>query len=469
MEINFEKIFKPVLIPSVIILALAMLTCPFLSKINLDAGYYVGAISGMHQGMLPYADIHFGHTPLYMLFLYPLRCWISDTYWLCVASAWVSALLLILSTALIAHITHEVTNNKTLAWGSLLCLPTMYVMGPGNIQLEPYFVFFGVAAIALIIHEQKNWWYVAGAGLCLGLSFLSKQYGLLFSAAVGMYLLFSSNSIGQKIGKVAVLVCSFLLPIIATLYILWGMGITPELLFEKLFLNGYGSVWKHAYILGVLFFIMRFAFLPALDIWIGIKHFRSYPALIAMAITGMAFTTLEFTFRTYEHYFIPMVPFVWILTAIGMNELWKQSQKGKNICYLALFATLEILIIHTSIVTTAVIARKPRRFYTHMEENLNKIDFNKVQKTFVWGTPAELYYIDERLVPSMVETYGYDISNPPDSIFMQRLQNADCFIGGTEECTPFLKKKPEIKKYLTDEFDEIETSGEVRIFVRKSE
>lgn len=467
IKTNIEKTIAPVIGTYTVLMIIAMfLTTPY-RLIDLDAGYYLGALGGMTHGLKPYTDIHFGHTPLYMLVLYPLRCLVEDTHLFCTLSAMVSELLLIATTALVADIIWQMTRHKIFTYGSLLYLPMVYLLGGGNAQLEPYYVFFGVAAIDLILRHERHIGYVILSGICLGCAFLSKQYGLLFSPAVGIYLLVCPGEWRKKIGEAATLVLSFFIPVALAIAVLVAWGIPLDRLYSELFLNGYSATTEHAYIKGWGMFILRLAFFPLLAFYAGIRHGKRYPALTAMAFTGILFGSMQFTFRAYDHYFIPMVPFLWILLAMEMEYVWNRSRTHRIVAAVITLLGVLTFIIHFSIYSVVHIRRLPHQFYEHMEANLRPIDFDRVRKTYVWGTPGELYLVDKRIIPTMTEICGYSIENTTDSIFLLRLEDADCFIGGTKEFTPFLAEKDEIRAYMQQHYDELPSHGDVRVFIKK--
>jgi 4-amino-4-deoxy-L-arabinose transferase-like glycosyltransferase len=182
-----------------------------------------------------------------------------------------------------------------------------------------FVVLFALPGTFLLLDKR-----FAGAGLCFGLAFLMKQHGVFF-ILFGAAWLFYIRAGWRALGRYAIAAA---LPYAFTCLMLWRAGVFPNFWFWTV-------TYARAYAMRVPFSI-------------GIGHFTSTvsdilvanPALWAMGAVGafLAIRTrkatfllifLFFSFLTTvpgllfrEHYFIPLLPAVALLTGAAASQRW---------------------------------------------------------------------------------------------------------------------------------------------------
>ena len=68
-----------------VLLFVAYLLSAFRSPVNADAGYYLGVVELIHNGLVPYRDFKLGYTPLFFYVLQVPRLFMGSypNYYIC--------------------------------------------------------------------------------------------------------------------------------------------------------------------------------------------------------------------------------------------------------------------------------------------------------------------------------------------------------------------------------------------------
>ena len=452
---------------SVFLLA-AYLLSAFRSYVNADAGYYLGVAELIHQGYVPYRDFSLSYTPLFFYVLQIPRVFMG-TYPDYAGYMLFLYLMVFLDALLMVMIVRKTTKSVKLAWLSGLVFLVLYYYSEGAyFILEAFSVCFGLVAILALLGEKGAFWRIFLAGAFSALSFLAKQYGLLFAGVIGIMLLFSDdtwkkklwNCLSVSLGFCAVIALFFLLFFIA--------GLRPDELIEALSGSSYGGQSVKMYMEGVARSVRLFpflAFVPCLFLGKNKRH----TALIIGCLAGLLMASLQFYFNVFSHYFIYMIPFVLVLNALLWKKLW--GQKRSHVLFLLyfgmLFAAIAVPMQEVYKGSKAFVKHNHREGQMQTAKQLRQIvqKYDCKSAFCYWNTIQ--YYGLCPLKPSLMKEYGFSFGYDTEETYVERLQNADCFVVKCEDLES-IRKMERFGRCLTNEFSlvENETIRDAKVFVR---
>lgn len=451
-----------------VFLLIAYLLAAFRAYVNADAGYYLGIAELIHQGFVPYRDFSLGYTPLFFYVLQIPRLFMGD--YPCYAGYMLFLyLIVLLDSVLLAAIVKKITKSIRLAWFSGLVFLVLYHYLEGSyFLLEAFSVCFGLVSILLLLGEEVKFWRVFAAGAFSALSFLSKQYGLLFAGVIGVLMLFSDevwkkrlwNCLSAMLGFCMVMALFFLLFFIS--------GLRPDALIDALRGSGYGGQSLKMYLDGLLRSVRLFPFLLFLPC-LFFRQNKTNKEMVLGCVAGLLLASLQFYYNVFSHYFIYMLPFVLILNAL----LWKRlkSQKVSRMLFLLYFGvlftavTLPMQGVYKNSKTLA--KHDYRKSQTETANLLRQITktYNCKSAFCYWNTIQ--YYGLCPLKPSLMKEYGFSFGYDTEETYVERLQNADCFVVKCEDLES-IRKMERFGRCLTNEFSlvENETIRDAKVFVR---
>lgn len=453
-----------------VFLLVAYLLAAFRAYVNADAGYYLGTAELIHQGFVPYKDFSLGYTPLFFYALQIPRLFMGD--YPCYAGYMLFLyLIVLLDSVLLAVMVKKITKSIKLAWFSGLVFLVLYYYLEGSyFILEAFSVCFGLVSILLLLGEEVKFWRFFMAGAFSALSFLSKQYGLLFAGVIGVMMLMSDevwkkrlwNCLSAMLGFCMVLALFFLLFFIS--------GLRPDALIDALSGSAYGGQSVKMYLDGLVRSFKLFPYLLFLSC-LFYKQNKTNMAMVLGCVAGLLLASLQFYYNGFSHYFIYMLPFVLILNAL----LWKRlkSQKVSPMLFLLYFGVL----------FTAVAL--PMQGVYKNSNTLAKHDYRKLQietanqlrqisKTYncksalcYWNTIQ--YYALCPFQPSAMEKYSFAFGYDNEKTYCERLEDADCFLVRASDTVEIFRMRT-FGANLADDFRliDVELPDGAIVFVRNT-
>lgn len=412
-----------------VFLLIAYLLAAFKAYVNADAGYYLGTAELIHQGFVPYRDFCLGYTPLFFYALQIPRLFMGD--YPCYAGYMLFLyLIVLLDSVLLAAMVKKITKSVKLAWFSGLVFLVLYYYLEGSyFILEAFSVCFGLASMLLLIGERAKFWRIFLAGAFSALSFLSKQYGLLFAGVIGVMMLMSDevwkkrlwNCLSAMLGFCMVMALFFLLFFIS--------GLRPDVLVDALSGSGYGGQSVNLYFDGLLRSVRLFPFLLFLPC-LFFRQNKINMAIVIGCVAGLLMTTLQFYYNDFSHYFIYLLPFVLILNAL----MWKRMS-CKNVSRVLfmlyfglLFAAVALPMQGVYKNSKTLVKHDYRKPQTETANQLRQIAKTYSCKSALcyWNTIQ--YYALCPLQPAAMEKYGFSFGYDTEETYCERLEDADCFV-----------------------------------------
>lgn len=449
------------------IIFLIMILSAILTPLDADTGFYLGVVNSVYEGMVPYQDFTLSYPPAFIVMLLPIRAiaWSSRAY---AVLAILTCVVWLLACAIVfSRIVLRVTRDRNMAgWSVVVFLLIASCLEGINVYLEPFACLFGLLAIYFVLGLRSSW--VLLSGVMLSLALMSKQYGLLFVPAVGMYVLVAASTWRRRLSCCYWLSIGFLLGALLSLLLLRLSGVDLEVAFTKLQGGGYGTKTAPAFLHGLLMLVVYLPFLP-LALYGAFRRPRRWP-ILALAGTGLFFSLFQLIFRSYAHYLILTMPFailIMVLALMNIDEPWRH--------WLRAFVVWGYVVATTIILSIRVWhPRSQSDYFEHMQTNLERmvgpevpdsllVD-NPKSKVFCFSLSAIPYYIDRRIGPTD-HGFGFgDASNLPEKN-LQRLLDADFLLVDTTDLRMLCEDEAFANELLN--FDSIPSEGDVLIFERK--
>lgn len=412
-----------------VFLLVAYLLAAFRSYVNADAGYYLGTVELIHQGYVPYRDFSLGYTPLFFYALQIPRMFMG-TYPVYYGYMLFLYLIVFADALLMALIVRKTTKSVKLAWLSGLVFLVLYYYLEGvYFILEAFSVCFGLASIIVLWGEKSTFWRMFLAGLFSALSFLSKQYGLLFAGVIGIMLLLSDNTWKKKLWNCLSALLGFCTVIALFFLLFFTVGLRPDELVEALSGSGYGGQSVNMYIEGVARSVRLFPFLIFIPCLFICKN-KNNTTIIIGCLVGLLMASLQFYFNVFSHYFIYMIPFVLVLNAL----LWKKLRNHKlsSVLFWLYFGMLFTAVaqptqdVYKS--SKALVKHNHQEAQTQTATQLRQIIQTYGCKSVLcyWNTIQ--YYGLCPLNPPMMKKYGFSFGYDTEETYCERLEDADCFV-----------------------------------------
>lgn len=410
------------------------------SSVEVDEGYYMGVVNLLYKGLVPYRDFELGYTPLLFYVLLPLRAImgalpvISSYKLLICLVSFANALLL---AVLLKRIT-KTGRVVTLFFSVLFLVFWLYLQG-AKLLLEPLSVFWGLCAMLFVTRKKAKIDFVL-AGAFAALALLTKQYGLVFVGCIGVYLLCSTGPWKEMAGQCALFALGFCAVVGAFCSVYGLLGVSPAMLLASLSGSGYGSQSFYGYKLGLVKAVRVFPFLLLLPCLL-LKMKREDCSAMALGVTGVVLSSFQLYFNVFPHYYLYMLPFVFLLSAMIFVKL-RTEIDSKVILFLfwGMLFTSSALLLQDVWTTTKYYQKADVRKTT--TDNAKQIDEvikkHRVETTLCyWGTIE--YYGLCSLTPPLIKKYGYSFGNETEETMCERLLDSDSFVV-SEEGLEYLKK-----------------------------
>lgn len=439
--------------------------------INCDTGYYLGSVELMQKGLVPYKDFCLGYTPVALYILLAPYC-ITSSFSIIMLF---HVLILFADAFLFACCVKKVTNKYLCAWLlGLVFIILSYYFECYWLYLEPYSILFGESAMLLVLSTQdltikrRNLVLIV-SGALVSLAFLSKQYGIVFAAFVGIFVVFLSEPWKRKIADCFLLFLGFCIPILLGISLFMFNGGDLARLRRQLGGSGYGAQTLGLYKRGIIRMARLFPWLVFVVV-ILLKNNNWKNGVIWACLFGTWYASLQFYFNIWPHYYLYLLPFVLLLSSIIVKELWlDKKRKFAFLLFYGLFFTASAIPLQEMYTTTGYFVRgNERGGQMKTAEQLNQLKLQYgIEKALCYEETVQYYYLCS-FEPADMERYGFSFGNETDEVMSERIKDADCFISWKSDFEN-TKNWEKFNELLSDSFVLVDdrVPKNMRFFVRK--
>lgn len=306
-------------------------------SVGADSGFYLAIAKEFYTGATYFVDIGINYNPLSILLAgVPFLVSENPSY---VSHLAINMVVMMGSSFLFYSILGEyvVSRLRRLSYASLFLLLCLVLDGR-YVLLEPLSVFFQLLGLYIYLpyRRTKKMIRVTGVGLCIGLAFLAKQYGLFLALPVVIDLLIYDKNRFKSIG---LFTTGLLSPQIVFFIYLYAHGISiysyiEAILGKGLSLDiGTGTGAKTSfftYPLDTLYVILFNSYLIVIPtmIWQLRKNIQSKDTIFWIVAVLSSLTIL--IFANYWHYYQYIIPytlllFIYLLHSSGTSKSWYHS------------------------------------------------------------------------------------------------------------------------------------------------
>lgn len=376
------------------------------AAIGVDTGYYLFIVNKLSEGLIPFKDFNLNYSPL-SFYLILLVKWASGSLFSYKVVLGFLFFIQFLNAILLYKLIHLYKVNSRIAiFSAAVFLIYAYSFEGVFFVLEPFVIFFGL--ISLLLINKNNIINLFAAGAFSALGFLCKQYGLGFFALIIVYLFLRKVYYKEtQLKFILFALAGFGTVIIITLLIFYVLTGSFSFI-SSLSGNNYGhrSLTTN---FQTLFSYTLFTCPVLLMTPLIFKNLTEKNKIIViLSILGLLGFSLQFYFEPYKHYFLLLLPFVVILTALVLDNMPSK--------WVYKMATILLLII-----TVYLSSKKTMGAYREMHAWSNREQLYDLSEFVINNVPADatlmLYLNGENNI--LPQLYYLTNLNPPD------IQNAN--------------------------------------------
>lgn len=428
-----------------------------------DTAYYIGTVQQMARGHRLYAEIYNGYTPVFFYAQYIVQLFSSRIE----SHIALNYIMHFCTSIFVGLCTYKSSKSTICSLSSaLLFLLLVYHLEGTYVGLEPFVVFWGMLSIWIIYAKERTIGYMWMAGICASLSFLSKQYGLVF-CGVDVVMLWLMSPQKDRIKYILHFIGAFAVPIV--LFIIWLLVIhVPTQRIIALFTGGgYGHIESNSYWLGWLELKkiwMLFVAIPVvgvLNLW-----FKMSNKLWLCCLVGILLASIQFYFQPYKHYAIIMAPFVvWMLFSVDVSKM----DRLKKILYVS---ALCVICSYPTYKTTQFMYKytkylqrtNPRESQKNDDMTLTEvISEEDANSKIVYVHPVGMAYVYRHFTPPLLAKYGFSFGFDPIEVTLEKMYNADYIVIGEKDLSK-LKDESMDTRALMDAYECIQTIDSMSVY-----
>ena len=298
----------------------------------------------------------------------------------------------------------------------------IFLMEGSMIILEPFVLFFILTGLLALLHR-----HFFMAGFLVFLSFYSKQYALFVLPGFLLYPLMGNNFYHEKVKCALKVVLGFLIPFIILLILI---GFLYSYDFNKAFLKilGITSVGSdatgHGYsyklfiyrtiqlLIGypLLFFWIYFTFQnPKNTIKILLVINKSNMNILLLFLLLLAGSLFQLYFAANMHYFILIIPWILLITALIQKEFELRHPKREIVFTIVFFISLLLAGVTTkNTIDRKLIAYKEQVLESQFIGSVIPKG-SKVQIQRLTVNPAQFFLLGYHSSNSSKLGYGFDV------------------------------------------------------------
>jgi 4-amino-4-deoxy-L-arabinose transferase-like glycosyltransferase len=306
-----------------------------------DEGYFMFLGNGILHGAVPYLNYVDIKPP-------GIAYTLSLAFLVLGKSMYVARGILYITHALSALVLFligkELWNKKIGAISSLLFL--IGILMPAYegyyVLTEPFLTLFSLLGFLFFIKGQARKPYLIASGAAIGIATIFKQTGPLLLIAVVIFYLCNlwipanrnRNYLISSTKNVLLLLCGFLIPLLAMASYYWRVGMLEQLIYYSiLILKGYGSQFSGIIIVGYQFASFSIIFILSLVALLaaGYKFIRKSSDQEILVAIWMLVSLVPLVSRQYGHYFIQIFPPVCLLASLSLVDIFPGLLRVKEI------------------------------------------------------------------------------------------------------------------------------------------
>lgn len=457
---KIERTIEIITLLGIIFMIVAFVINAQFREVNADAAYYLGIVESFYKGEIPYKDLALAYTPLsFYLMLIPR--FLSGNPISFFPYLLFLHIVSFLNAFLLSVIVYRTFQNRFYALlSSFLFLIYTYYLEGIYLVLEPFVLLFGLLGLLFLLSDTIKSKYLILSGCSFAFAFLAKQYGLVFLAIGGFYLIIKNTKLKDKIKSVVLLSMSFFIIIAFCVVLAYILRLSPYL--NKIGGQNYGIRTATIFVDGWKQLIKMFPILLILPfiIFQKIKSSKKYNTLIITSLIGIILFSFQFIFNVFLHYYLLILPFVILIIILSLHIVVKLEYKIIILLFIGfqLFQPLKFTYKNT------------RHLYVHqpIEKQIkesdminNLLDDYDIQTVYCLGSALPLYFLNQ-FEPPLKDIYGYSFGFESEDNLKDRIMSSDCIIVGINAYEGM-----NLSNYINNtEFKELNQIENKYIFVR---
>lgn len=376
---------------------------------GIDIGSYIGISQKIVEGKIPFCDFPLYYAPVSFYLTQPIVFLFESTF----IPIYLFFLYVIhfINAFFIYKIIYAITKKSNYAhFSAILFLLLVFCLEGYMYGLEAYVLLFSLPGLYLIL-TSRNYIKVVLSGVLIALSFLSKQYGLLFFP-VGLLLILVSNSkeaLNKKLIKAICFIAGFGLAL--GCFVAYYTSCIDFITLIKMLT---GSVNKYDYgqrsggrmIGGILELLSLVA--PVIVYLIKIKkedlnlEFIEKNKYSLLGLFGLCLAGFQFYIEVYFHYYIIALPFIFIAFSgviVNNDKTFNTIIKNWMLILLVISGTITLLLqVH--------FYKKYDRDYKIEIANKIKEIGKETDEIYLDSGMHDLYFLSKKTPPEF-EKYGF--------------------------------------------------------------
>lgn len=423
------------------------------SLINQDAGTYLPIVERILDGYVPYKDIAIGYTPLalYILAFFNLLVGGEAGYSLYIS---ICALFQVASSYLIFKISYYISRDILIRYFfSVLAILSLYSWQGIYIVLEPYVVFFSLLSVHFYLKsDDKSLLYYVLSGVCVSLSFLSKQYGVAVGMAIGLVILFEKEIFILKVKHILLFVFGCAIPLsIFVFYYSFVSNVQPVDLFAGISGGTYASTHGISYkkVFSSLLFYSKMnahiLFLLPLAVFADVASDRKY---VVLNLFIFLLFSLSLSVRQFGHYFMLLVPSTILIELFILNSFYEKYIKERSVIYFLLCCFSLFLVVYGSTNASSYLFEKEvkqSKYGRHEQYAIGK-EINSIvpeqSRVALFADPSFWYIC--KFYPPQFSKYGYGFVTNYNSTQIDELLSSSQYAIITRDLLQVLEKMNDV-------------------------
>lgn len=345
LKFNHSSVLSVILIIIVAGVLIEYIYALFYATIDSDAGYCLSLARDITNNKILYKDVVLHYTPL-IIYLFSLIKILSASFYNYTLILLFQFIVIVFDSILVYKISSFFTNKKLLRYYGVVATLLLFFRYDGIfLELEPFVVFFSLISIYLVLKAKDKKLYFILAGITCGLSFFSKQFGIIIFIPLSIFILIFAGDLKKSIGKLFYLAIGGVIPLsLFLLYynviydikilrlfdILTGEGV------ERFSENHYFHTMRNFIFYNGLFLI----FIPVYVAFSKAKNLK-YPVLFILLF--LTFSVI-FLLGTWDHFKQLLIPYV-VLMGLFIFDKSKEFPALSNFFKLLIFSCFLFIVV----------------------------------------------------------------------------------------------------------------------------
>ena len=283
----------------------------FYATIDSDAGYCLSLARDVTEGRILYKDVVFHYTPL-IIYLFSLVKLLSFSYYNYTLVLLFQFIVITVDSFLVYKISAFFTKNKLMRLLGFIATLLLFFRYDGVfLELEPFVVFFSLLSVYFVLKSGDRNIYFVLAGLSAGLSFFSKQFGIIVFVPLIVYILLYEGEFKKSIVKLLFLAIGGVIPLVMfLLYYNTMQEVEIWHLFDSLTISVNGRFSMNSYILLMKNFVFyNGLFLIVIPVFFIPQKTKNIKYLLLFVLLFCLFS-LSLCFGVWEHYKQFLIPYI---------------------------------------------------------------------------------------------------------------------------------------------------------------